>query len=146
MSAVTTVAFVGLLVAIFLFIVAAMVYQEARRRDVGAGEPVYVIEDAVAFIADRLDPTLRERLRRSDIRRIVEWEVHYLQGLAQKRRRNPVEVTAGGAPAAIEYIVERIATQHGVSYAHDDVAAVLALEARYLESIGAVGEPVGGEG
>ncbi len=146
MSAVTTVAFVGLLVAIFLFIVAAMLYQEAKRRDFEGEGPVYVVEDAVAFIADRLDPVLGGRLGRSDIRRIIEWEVHYLQGLAQKHRRNPVEVTAGGAPAAVDYIVERIATQHGVSYAHRDVTAVLALEARYLESIGAVGEPVGGEG
>ena len=146
MSAVTTVAFVGLLVAIFLFVVAAMLYQEAKRRDFADDGPVYVVEDAVAFITERLDPGLAERLRRSDVRRIVEWEVHYLQGLAQKNRRNPVEVTAGGAPAAVDWIVERIATQHGVSYARGDVVAVLALEARYLESIGAVGEPVGGEG
>lgn len=146
MSPVTTVAFVGLLVAIFVFVVAAMVYQEARGRSPATEGPVYVVEDAVAFIWDRLKPEPRQRLRPADVRRIVEWEVYYLQGLAQKNRRNPVEVTAGGAPAAIEYIVERIAGEHGVSYAHDDVAAVLALEARYLASIGAVGEPVGGEG
>ncbi len=146
MSGVTTVALAGLLAAIFFFIVAALVYQEAKRRSSGPIEPVYVVEDAVAFIHERLDSELAARLRRSDIRRIIEWEVYYLQGLAQRRRRTPVEVTAGGAPAAVEYIMDQIALRHGVSYPRDDVVAVLALEAEYLAAIGAVGEPVGGEG
>ena len=146
MSGVTTVALVGLLAGIFLLIVAVMVYQEARRRTVGPTEPVYVVEHAVAFIHERLDPERAGRLRRSDVRRIIEWEVYYLQGLAQPRRRTPVEVTAGGAPAAVEYIEGQIAARHGVSYPREDIAAVLALEAEYLAAIGAVGEPVGGEG
>jgi hypothetical protein len=59
-----------------------------------------------------------------------------------------VETIAGGHAASIDYIIEQIASQHGVTYAQTDVADVLRLEADYLARIGAVGEAVefdGGE-
>jgi hypothetical protein len=77
------------------------------------------------------------------VKRIIEYEVFYLQGLAQERRSTPVEVVAGGAEPAVEYIAARIAEAHKVSYPLDEIRAVLRLEADYLGSIGAVGEPVG---
>jgi hypothetical protein len=126
------------LVAVFLVIVAVMVWQEGTTRTM-TGEPVYVVDDAVQFIDDRLTDTA---LGRADIRRIVEWEVYYLQGLAQKDRRTPVEVVAGGAEPAVEYIKGRIADTHGVAYSHHDIRRVLAIEADYLASIGAVGARV----
>lgn len=129
----------AVLLGVFLAIVAAMLWQEARRRGYD-GAPVYVVEDAVRFMYERLDPETRDRLRLADVRRIVEWEVHYLQGLADRRRQ--VETFAGGAEAAVDWITARIAEEHGVSYAPDDVRRVLHLEAEYLESIGALGEPV----
>ena len=64
-----------------------------------------------------------------------------LQGLADRKAKD-LEVIAGGAPAAIEYIVvenERL----GHEYTYDQVEAVLHLEARYLASIGAIGDPIG---
>src|SRR5690606_30858568 len=102
----------------------------------------YVISDAVRFIIARLDDETRARLGRSGVQRIIEWEVHYLQGLAQKSRRNPVETVAGGSDASIDYVVTRIAEVNGVTYDRSDVAEVLRLEADYLMSIGAVGEAV----
>ncbi|HSJ36074.1 MAG TPA: hypothetical protein VLB85_13570, partial [Acidimicrobiia bacterium] len=80
----------ALLFALFLLIVGLMVWQEAKRRP-GPPERAYVISDAVRFIIGRLDDQTRARLGRSGVQRIIEWEVHYLQGLAQKSRRNPVE-------------------------------------------------------
>jgi hypothetical protein len=44
----------------------------------------------------------------------------------------------------VEYIASRIAEAHKVSYPSDEIRAVLHLEAEYLGSIGAVGEPVDG--
>jgi hypothetical protein len=76
------------------------------------------------------------------VKRVIEWEVFYLQGLAQKSRRQPVETVAGGSDASIDYIVDRIAVVNGVTYDRGDVGEVLRLEAEYLMSIGAVGEPV----
>ena len=49
---------------------------------------------------------------------------------------------AGGTDASIDYIQTQIAEVNGAIYDREDVAEVLRLEAEYLVSIGAVGEPV----
>lgn len=131
----------AVLTAVFLIVVAALVWQEGKKRTYDEGV-VYVVDDAVAFVADRMAP---EALRRSDIKRIIEYEIFYLQGLAQKRRSNPVAVVAGGTDAAVEFIRTRIADAHDVSYPVDQVRAVLEVEAEYLASIGAIGEPADDE-
>lgn len=142
MSSLEIFTFVILLVGVLLVIVALMVWQEARRRP--SYEPLeYVVNDAVKHIAERLPESLE--LRSADIRRILEWEVYYLQGLAQEKRSTPVETIAGGHDRSIEYISDQIHTKHGVSYSHEQIAEVLRLEADYLVAIGAVGEPVGEE-
>ena len=135
-------AFVAVLVGALLVIVALMVWQEAKRRP--SYEPLeYVVNDAVKHIADRLAEGTA--LKNTDIRRILEWEVFYLQGLAQDDRRNPVETVAGGHELSVDYIATQIHTKHGVSYSHSQIEEVLRLEADYLVAIGAVGDPVGEE-
>ncbi|MFV1961327.1 MAG: hypothetical protein ACC658_05780 [Acidimicrobiia bacterium] len=139
MSPTAFVSFVALLVGVFLLIVALIVWQEAKRRP--SYEPLeYVIEDAVKHAHTGLPE--ESSLTRADVRRILEWEVFYLQGLAQDRRSNPVETVAGGHDASVEYVVGQIQAKHGVSYPRGDVEEVLRLEADYLMAIGAVGEPV----
>ena len=139
--------FVAFLVGVFLLILALMVWQESKRRP--SYEALeYVVEDAVKHVEAGLEAEGAVALRRADIRRILEWEVFYLQGLAQDKRRNPVETIAGGHEASISYIIEQIASKHGVSYAQRDVESVLRHEADYLVRIGAVGDAVdldGGE-
>lgn len=141
MSGATLVVFVGGLVAVFLFVVAALMWQEARSRRYDDG-PTYVIEDAVSYVVDRLGPQVAERVGRPDVLRILEWEIFYLQGLAQKRQSRPVETVAGGVEGSIEFIAREIAVKNKVTYASRDIAAVLELEAEYLTSIGAVGDRV----
>lgn len=139
MSPFTLVAFVALLVGVFLVIVAMLLWQEAKRRP--SYEPLeYVVEDAVKHVSERLPED--GRLAKADIRRILEWEVFYLQGLAQKDRGTPVETVAGGHQASVEYIADQIEAKHGVAYSHGDIEAVLRLEADYLMAIGAVGDRV----
>jgi len=129
----------GLLVAVFLMVVAMIVWQESKRRL--SYEPLeYVIEDAVKHVVAGLGEDTR--LTVPDVRRILEWEVFYLQGLAQDDRKNPVETVAGGHQASVDYIADQIETKHGVAYARGDIEEVLRLEADYLMAIGAVGEPV----
>lgn len=145
MSAAGLVTLLALLAALFLLIVAAMLWQEAKARST-PGDPVYVVEDAVEFISTRLEGPFAERLRKADVRRVIEWEVYYLQGLAQEDRRKPVETVAGGDERAVDWIAAQIAEKHGVSYPREDIVEVLRREAEYLVSLGVVGEPVeGGE-
>jgi hypothetical protein len=142
MSTLEVMTFVALLVGVLLVIVAMLVWQEARRRP--SYEPLeYVVNDAVKHIAERLPDDMG--LNNADIRRILEWEVFYLQGLAQEDRKQPVETVAGGHEHSIAFIADQIHTKHGVSYSQDQIAEVLRLEADYLVAIGAVGEPVGEE-
>jgi hypothetical protein len=136
MSPAAVIALVGLLIGVFLVVVALVVWQEARRRP--SYDPLeYVVEDAVKHVTAGLGEA--SGLGRGDVRRILEWEVFYLQGLAQEDRHNPVETVAGGHEASIEYIAAQIEAEHGVAYSQDDIAEVLRLEADYLMAIGAVG-------
>ncbi len=139
MSPAAVVAFVGLLAGLLLVVIALVVWQEARRRP--SYEPLeYVIEDAVKHVHERLPQD--SSLKRQDVRRILEWEVFYLQGLAQDDRSKPVETVAGGHLASIEYIAAQIQQTQDVSYSHGQIESVLDLEADYLLAIGAIGDPV----
>ena len=139
MSPAAVVSFVALLVGVFLLIIALVVWQEAKRRP--SYEPLeYVVEDAVKHAHAGLPK--ESTLTRADVRRILEWEVFYLQGLAQDRRSDPVETVAGGHEASVGYIAGQIQAKHGVSYSRGDIEEVLRLEADYLMAIGAVGERV----
>ena len=142
MSGLTTVTLAALLGAVFLGLVAILLWQEAKKRRTD-GPAIYVVSDARRFIRDNLDTDVRERVGNAGIQRIVEWEVFYLQGLAQKSRRRPVETVAGGSESSIDYIRHQIAERHGFEIASDDIRAVLELEAEYLHSIGAVGDKIG---
>ncbi len=139
MSPAAQVAFIAFLLGLFFVVIALVVWQEAKRRP--SYEPLeYVIEDAVTHILKRLPEG--SGLKRADVRRILEWEVFYLQGLAQEDRRNPVETVAGGHEASIEYIASQIREKQDVSYSHGEIEDVLGLEVDYLMAIGAIGEPV----
>lgn len=131
---------VALLVGFLLLALAFLVGREAKRRP-GSEQIIYGVEDAVDYICAGLDPLLG--LRRSDVKLIIEWEVFYLQGLAQERRWEPVDTVAGGFGPALDYLQAQIAETHKLSYPRAHLEQVLALEAEYLVSIGAVGEPVG---
>jgi hypothetical protein len=139
----TAVIVAAFLLAVFLVVIAAMVWQEAKRRS-GQGQLIYSVDDAVDYALDDLDQEVLARLGKAGVRRILEWEVYYLQGLADGKRAGEVTVVAGGHGPAVSYIAEQISNRHGVTYDVADIRAVLAGEARYLVTIGAVGEAVEG--
>lgn len=113
-----------------------------RRSDRRDRQPVYAINDAIDCAVEHLDPEMLDRIRREGAQRIIEWSVHYLQGLAvPARRRMGLRVVAGGEGSAIEYIRGEL-VERGYDYSRSDIAAVLAGEAAYLAGIGAVGERV----
>lgn len=130
------------LVAVLLVIVALVIWQHAQRE--GPREVTFGIENAVSFIITRLDAEVHQRLGTDGVRRVVEWEVFYLQGLAQENRRQPVETVAGDYGPAVEFIKGEIARVNNRTYAAEDIGAVLALGVTYLQSIGAIGDAAGG--
>lgn len=113
----------------------AMFWQESRRMQ--QSETIYGVEDSVEFIWDRLGEDTFG-LKKSDVRRILEWEMHYLQQPnLWKEDGQPI---VGGAAAA-RYTQER-AHEAGFSYEPEQIYAVMDLQAEYLQAIGAVGEAV----
>lgn len=131
----------ALLIAVLLGLAAAMVWQEARKRP--AQEPVtYVIEDAVAFVHAHVAD--RSHLREEDVRRILEWEVIYLQGLRPRGSGEFDQTRVGGSEEATRFILEQINRRGGTRYDPADIELVLEGEALYLAAIGALGPAVGG--
>jgi hypothetical protein len=139
MTGATLVVFVGVLVAVLVVTLALLLWQEARKRSFDTA-PEYVIEVLLAYVAGRIDPAVLERIGSDGIERIVNWELRFLQ------RDGGDGAIAGGTDRSVGYIIDRIAEFHAVSYPPTDVRAVLALEAEYLMSVGALGEPVVTEG
>jgi hypothetical protein len=130
----------ALLIAVLLVIAAAMVWQEAVHRPVD--QPLtYVLEDAVGFVHRRFGPD--SPLARDDVRRILEWEVIYLQGVKPRRGSTLQPVRIGGSEEAVRFISAQISSRSGLRYSDEVIAAVLEGEAGYLASIGALGPAAG---
>lgn len=128
----------ALLFALFLLMVAVMVWQEMRKRPETTA--VYVIEEAVPFAYARLSERALIQLAEDDVLRILEWEVRYLQGLDVPRDHEQSAPVAG-SPEAVEFIRLRAAAD-GHHYSRREIEEVLSHELAYLVDIGAVGAPV----
>jgi len=127
-----------LVIALALVLVvfgAGMLIQEHGRR-VDDGVAVYGVDDAVIYVWERLPAEMVSSVDRADIRRMLEWEMVYLQQPA--KRDGPAVV--GGVDAA-EFVQES-AYASGHVYEPEAIFTVLDLQADYLRAIGAVGSPV----
>jgi len=120
------------LVAVLAVFGVGLLLQERRPREVAI---VYSVEDALQYIWDGLSDSVRQSVGRTDVRRILEWEMYYLQ--RPDHRRGAAVV--GGIDAAT-YAQER-AVEQGFGYEPELIFEVLALQAEYLDALGAVGDP-----
>lgn len=130
----------GLLLAILgltLLGVALGFAWQGRRAEV-ENLTVYSVEDSIRFVTERLSAATAQNLKPSDVRRILEWEVRYLQDPGIRDEAGPV--VAGGGPAA-EFAQQSLA-HLGHAYDGPDIVEVLDLRAEYLRQIGAVGRPL----
>ena len=127
-------AVVIVLFALLLALGGGLLWQERRRPPQPQQAVVYGADDAEAYVWERLPDHLRAQMRRSDVRRILEWELHYLQ--QPKLRRDAAVV---GSTEAARYVQER-AFEVGYSYEPEPIFAVLDLQAAYLAEIGAVAD------
>ncbi len=103
---------------------------------------VYGVEDALEYVYARLDDEARARLQRSDVRRILEWEVAYLQN--PSLRGDAEEPAVVGGLNAARFTQERL-VETGRPYDGSLILEVLELQAEYLAALGAIGDPVTGE-
>ncbi len=108
-------------------------FQERRSNEVAI---IYGVEEALDFIWEGLGDATKESVRRRDVRRILEWEMHYLQRPDQRDE----EAVVGGLDAAA-YAQEKSYAQ-GYAYEPEVIFEVLDLQAEYLVALGAVGDPV----
>ena len=128
----------ALLLSVLLGLAAALVWQEAKQRAVP--DPItYVLEDAVRFVNQQ---AVTCDLSEEDIRRILEWEVVYLQGISPRGAGKLQPVRVGNSEEAARFVLDQIGQP--ARYSEDDVRLVLAGEASYLASIGALGAEVEG--
>lgn len=106
-------------------------------------EPVisYGIEESIAFVTDRLSDETRQHIGPRSVRRILEWEMRYLQSEIAADPEHPVVV--GSEEAAIYAQQQLLRT--GFEYDGAVIMEVLGLQGEYLASIGALAGEVGAE-
>ena len=119
-----------LLAAVGVFVLAAVVVgREAHRLDDESPRPVFDLDEAVAWVAERLDFDLTARLSPGDVRRMLELSLERL----------PI----GGEDGMVadDETVAHVLAASGGEWPESDVWAVVDLEVLYLEAIGAIGSP-----
>lgn len=127
--------FAALMIVVLAFGV-GMFWQESRR--VRQPEAIYGVEDSIEFIWEGLGDDTRG-LKKGDVRRILEWEMHFLQ---QPDVWGDEGIAVVGGEAAAAYAQEK-ALEAGHPYEPEQIYAVLDLQGEYLRAIGAIGDPAG---
>jgi len=103
---------------------------------------VYDLDEAVAFVADRLPDEVTAQLSFDDVRALLTWHIDYLEERGVARRQGVNELAAGPLVAtendAVASVLGRAATA-GMELSDVWVVLVLDADAAYLEAIGAIG-------
>jgi hypothetical protein len=136
--------------AVLVFAIAAVaIGREAHRLDAVAPRAVYIPEEAVDFVCDRLPPASQARLTPAEVEQLLMFHMRWLheQGLqpdgvvdSPQSISDPVVLTEDALTA---YLFGE-AEANGIELL-DDVDAVNVVEAHlaYFEAIGAVGPQAG---
>ena len=136
---------VALLIALAVLgvVVLALVVvgRETFRLRTSARPAVFDLEEAVDFIADRLDESVAGRLTLDDVRWILRADVDLLERATEDPDAEGPEVV--DEDDAVARILER-ADAEDRDLEDADIAAVLDGRSAYLEAIGAVGPQVSG--
>lgn len=130
-----------IILGIVLVVVAAVVVREARRRDSVPPKPVFDLEEAVDFVADRLPDDITARLGFGDVEQLITWDLEYIRskGVAGNGTapRITEKVVVGGTEV-IDYVLQR-ADAAGMDVTPGEVHTVLECTLQYLAAIHAVG-------
>lgn len=129
--------FLALGLLILLILVALAFYWQGSIRLPGRVVS-YGVEDSIKYITPRLSESTSEVIGAKSVRRILEWEMKFLQDTLDS---DSEQVVVLGGDAAAAYVLEQTLRQ-GFEYDPAIVAEVLQLQAEYMASIGAIADPV----
>jgi hypothetical protein len=138
----------AVLAALAVFSIAAVVVgREAHRLDAVAPRVVYRIDEAVAYVSDRLPEASQARLTPDELEQLLVFHLRWLHAKGLQpvdvvdRRQDISTPTVITEDTLIGYLLGE-AEREGVDLL-DDVDAVAVAEAHlaYLRAIGAVGPP-----
>lgn len=125
---------------ILLLVVGLAFYWQGTIRLPGAAIS-YGVEDSIRYITPRLDEETQAVIGERSVRRILEWEMKFVQ---DSLNAGPEQAVVLGGDAAANYVLVQTAGQ-GFDYDPAIVGEVLNLQAEYMASIGAIAEPVAAE-
>lgn len=136
----------GVVAALAVFAIAAgVVGREAHRLDAIAPRTVYVVDEAVDFVCDRLPAATQARLTPEEVDRLLAFHLRWLHAKGLQPDKVVDERQAIGEPTVIEadtvtgYLLGE-ADQAGIEVLDDvDVVAVVDAHLAYFDAIGAVG-------
>ena len=134
------------LAAVFTFVLAAVVVgREAHRLDALAPRVVYIEEQAIAFVAERLPDETQARLTLEELAQLLTFPVRWLNA----KGLQPDDVIDRRQSADSSVVVESVdvaayllgeAESHGIEILDDvDVVHVVEAHQQYFDAIGAVG-------
>ena len=138
--------------AIVVFVIAALtVGREARRLDAVAPRALYVLDEAVAYVAEQVPDESQARLTHDEVAQLLRIHMGRLHHLGLQ----PEDVTDRPQDIAVPTFLEEVdevayviggAEVNGLDVADGDVAAVVDAHQRYLDAIGAVGPAATADG
>lgn len=106
---------------------------------------VYDLNEAVDFVADRLPDDLTAELSYDDVRSVLVFHCDFLEqkGIASERTADDITSALVVVPddELTAYVLGRV-EDAGLDIGDDEVVAVLDVEQRYYEAIGAFGPRV----
>jgi hypothetical protein len=131
--------------AIAVFAIAAIVIgREARRLDAVAPRAVYELEEAVAFVSDRVPAASQARLTAAEVRDLLRHHMALLRAKGLQPRVAVDQVQDIDTPVVLDdtgligYLIAR-AEEAGFDVDDADVANVVEAHLDYLDAIGAIG-------
>ncbi|MCZ7532500.1 MAG: hypothetical protein M5U23_03670 [Acidimicrobiia bacterium] len=130
--------FFAVLMVVVLAFGIAVFWQESKRMQ--QSTTIYGVEDSIDFVWEALGED-NHGLAKSDVRRILEWEMHYLQ---QPHLWEGEGAAVVGGEASAVYVQEQ-ALATGYPYEPEQIYAVLDYQAAYLHAIGAIGNQASDE-
>jgi hypothetical protein len=124
------------LLALLIAVGVAFYWQGSIRLPGGA--VAYGVEESIKYITPRLSAETSAVIGQKSVRRILEWEMKFVQSQLDS---DPDQIVVLGGDAARSYVLEQTAKE-GFEYEPAIVHEVLFLQAEYMASIGAIAEPV----
>lgn len=125
---------IGLVVAIALYAIGReVVLLESRVQPA-----VFELEEAIAFIADRLSDPVTARVSLDDVRWVLQADAEVLEAATAEEVAQGESDEVLDEDGAVGRVLERV-TDERPALADEDVVAILDARLTYLQAIGAVG-------